>query len=40
MHVSLAYSGSARSTLVRELSNQIAGIARHLYLMNSKVFID
>ena len=33
-------SGSVRSTLLRESSNQISGSARHLYLMNSNVFID
>ena len=35
-----ACSGSVRSTLLRESSNQIAGIARYLYLMKSNVFID
>ena len=35
-----AYSGSARSTLLRKSSNQIAGTARHLYLINNNVFID
>lgn len=35
-----AYSGSARSTLLRESSNQMVGIARHLYLINSEFLID
>ena len=35
-----ACSGSVRSALLRESSNQIAGIAGHLYLMKSNVFID
>ena len=35
-----AYSGSARSTLLRESSNQMVGIARHLYLMNGEFLIN
>ena len=33
-------SGFVRSALLRESANEMAGIARYVYLMNSKVFID
>ena len=35
-----AYSGSARSTLLRESSNEMVGNARHLYLMKAEILIN
>ena len=35
-----AYSGSARSTLLRESSNEMVGNARHLYLMKGEILIN
>ena len=35
-----ALSGSARSTLLRESSNEMFGNARHLYLMKAEILIN